>query len=183
VHGVTSSGAEAAYTITVYRPATRMRLNATAFTLAQNQTRKLTAELLPEGNTDRVTWSSSKTNVAVVLSDGTVTAGMPGKATITAETVSGRRAFCVVTVVVPATSVRLNTNEIAIATGASVVLGALLIPVNSTDRVVFVSDDPRIAKVSAAGKVTAVSEGRCTISAVASSGESAACTVTVLPSN
>ena len=63
------------------------------------KTGKLTATVLPASAADKsITWSSSKTDVASVSSNGTVTAKKAGTAVITATAVNGKNASCTVTV-------------------------------------------------------------------------------------
>ena len=71
-------------------------LDQTAVTLKENETAGLKATVTPEGT--YVTWSSNNTAVAVVDENGNVTAVAAGTAVITAETPSGVKAECTVTV-------------------------------------------------------------------------------------
>ena len=82
-------------------PATGVTLDAANATLIVDETKQLTATVLPEGATDStVTWESSDTTVATVDERGLVTAVSKGTATITVTTTDGgHTATCVVTVV------------------------------------------------------------------------------------
>ncbi|NMH88778.1 CBM96 family carbohydrate-binding protein [Flavivirga algicola] len=65
-------------------------VNPASFSLQTEQTRTLTAVVLPDNATNKnVIWSSSNTAVATVSSNGIVTAVARGNATITATTVEG----------------------------------------------------------------------------------------------
>ena len=78
---------------------TSVKLNRSALSLEVGKTGKLTATVLPASATDKsITWSSSKTDVASVSSNGTVTAKKAGTAVITATAVNGKNASCTVTV-------------------------------------------------------------------------------------
>lgn len=78
---------------------TSVTLNKYALSLEVGKTGKLTATVLPASAADKsITWSSSKTDVASVSSNGTVTAKKAGTAVITATAVNGRNASCTVTV-------------------------------------------------------------------------------------
>ena len=80
------------------KPATGITLNKSELTLTAGEDETLTATVTPEGSTDTVVWSSSKTDVATVDSaTGKVTAVAPGKATITA-TAGTKTATCTVKV-------------------------------------------------------------------------------------
>lgn len=81
------------------KPATNITLNKSELTLtAGDSDTSLIATVTPEGSTDTVVWSSSKTDVATVDSaTGKVTAVAPGEATITA-TAGTKMATCTVKV-------------------------------------------------------------------------------------
>jgi uncharacterized protein YjdB len=67
-------------------------------TLVVGSTRQLTATVSPSGANNVLSWTSGNAAVATVSSVGLVTAIAAGKATITATTVNGLTATCVVTV-------------------------------------------------------------------------------------
>lgn len=78
---------------------TSVTLNKTTLSLDAGKTGKLTATVLPASAADKsITWSSSKTDVASVSSNGTVTAKKVGTAVITATATNGKSASCTVTV-------------------------------------------------------------------------------------
>ena len=78
---------------------TSVTLNRSTLTLEAGKTGKLSATVLPASAADKsITWSSSKTDVASVSSDGTVTANKAGTAVITATATNGKSASCTVTV-------------------------------------------------------------------------------------
>ena len=79
------------------KPATGITLNKSELTLTAGEDETLTATVTPEGSTDAVVWSSSKTDVATVDATGKVTAVAPGEATITA-TAGTKTATCKVKV-------------------------------------------------------------------------------------
>lgn len=78
---------------------TSVTLNRSDLSLEVGKTGKLSATVLPASATDKsITWSSSKTDVASVSENGTVTAHKAGTAIITAKAVNGKSATCTVTV-------------------------------------------------------------------------------------
>ena len=79
------------------KPATGITLNKSELTLTAGESTSLTATVTPEGSTDAVVWSSSKTDVATVDATGKVTAVAPGEAIITA-TAGTKTATCTVKV-------------------------------------------------------------------------------------
>ena len=78
---------------------TSVTLNKEDLNLEVGKTGKLSATVHPVSAADKsITWSSSKTDVASVSSDGTVTAKKAGTAVITATATNGKNASCTVTV-------------------------------------------------------------------------------------
>lgn len=78
---------------------TSVTLNSSTLTLEAGKTGKLSATVWPASATDKsITWSSSKTDVASVSLNGTVTAKKAGTAVITATATNGKSASCTVTV-------------------------------------------------------------------------------------
>ena len=112
---VTSSrGLEASCVVTVYSPATSIKLSAESETIFANRSLNLTAELSPSDCTDNVKWTSSDDTIAEVDSNGKVTGISKGVATITATSDSGITAECIVTVEsdINNTTIYLEYNEI-----------------------------------------------------------------------
>lgn len=78
---------------------TSVKLNRSALSLEVGETGKLSATVRPDSAADKsIIWSSSKTDVASVISNGTVTAKKTGTAVITATATNGKSASCTVTV-------------------------------------------------------------------------------------
>lgn len=78
---------------------TSVTLNKEALSLEVGETGKLSATVRPDSAADKsITWSSSNTDVASVISNGTVTAKKAGTAVITATATNGKSASCTVTV-------------------------------------------------------------------------------------
>lgn len=67
-------------------------------TLKQGNNKQLVTKLTPNNSTDKITYTSSKTSVAIVDSDGNIVAKKKGTATITAKTSSGKSDYVVVKV-------------------------------------------------------------------------------------
>lgn len=78
---------------------TSVKLNRSALSLEVGETGKLSATVRPDSAADKsIIWSSNKTDVASVSSNGTVTAKKAGTAVITATATNGKSASCTVTV-------------------------------------------------------------------------------------
>jgi uncharacterized protein YjdB len=100
----------------------------------------------------KITWSSSNTKIATVLSTGQVLAKGYGNATITA-TVAGKKLSCNVKVV------KINTKEFTLKMGETKNL-----KIYGTDsEIIWSSSKNSVAKVSANGKVSTVAPGKATI--------------------
>lgn len=142
----------------------------------------LHATVLPENASDKtVIWSSSDETIAVVSSEGKVTAKRLGTCTITVMA-GEKTATCEVKVnPIPVSSVSLDKNEMEIFIGDSETLTATVLPSNATyPEVTWSTSDESIATVSYDGVVTAVGVGSCIITATAG-GERDQCAVTVNP--
>lgn len=123
---------------------TTIKLSATKKTLPKGKSFTLKATTT-NTNGQKVTWKSNKTKVATVDKNGKVTAKAAGKATITA-TVNGKSAKCVVTVTVPATSVKASASSLYIVKGKSATVKVTVNPTDTTDSV-KVSIDSKGKKV------------------------------------
>lgn len=164
---------------------TSVSLDKTSLTLEVGENYTLVVTVSPSNATDKiVTWSSTNSSVAAV-SGGKVTAKSEGTTTITATAHNGKKASCTVTVNEPATevievtSVSLNKTSLTLEIGENETLTATVMPSNATDKsVTWTSSDQAVATV-ANGKITAVGSGIATITATASNGKTAICTVTV----
>ena len=150
-------------------------------------TAKLTATISPTEHisSDKITWSSSNTNVATVNDIGVVTAKANGSATIIAKAVNGKTASCKVTVQykteIPITAVKLNTTNLTLNKGKTSTLVATITPSNTTQSktITWSSSNTNIATVSSTGVVTAKASGTATITAKTSNGKTATCKIIV----
>lgn len=159
-------------------------LSQTSLTLTEGESATLSATLSPDNATDRsIRWSSSDPEVASVA-DGLVKALAAGTAAITVSSSNPDiSASCLVTVIsriISVTGVTLDRSEAALLVGEKMTLTATVHPDDATDKtVVWTSSDEKVAKVGH-GEVSALSQGRCTITATTAGGEFfSQCTVTV----
>jgi len=178
----TESGKTAKCTVTVKEiKETSVKLDKSSIKIVVGESVTLNATVSP-GNASfkNVTWSSGNKNIATVSSSGVVTGVKNGKATITAKTVNGKTAKCVVTVVPLPSKVTLNKSTMTIIAGKYFTLKATVVPSNANDRTItWTSSDETIATVCSQGKVTGMSIGSATIIAETINGKKASCTVTV----
>ncbi|MGM9937299.1 MAG: lectin like domain-containing protein [Candidatus Ornithomonoglobus sp.] len=111
-------------------------------------------------------WISSDETVAVVDTNGKVTAVGIGEAVITAETSDGKAAACQVRVSEGSTveKIELSSSALKKSVGDIFLLDYDIYPSNASDMgVTWESDNPAVAEVNENGKVTAVSDGSAVI--------------------
>lgn len=179
ITATTTSGQKAAYKLTVKKAPSSIRLDAASSTLNIKDTKQLKATL-SSGSTGTVTWSSSNKSVASVSGSGKITALKAGTATITVKTYNGKSASCKVTVRPNAKSLKLSKSSITLWKNQTSTLKMTYNPSNSKEAVTWSSSNTKVAKVSSAGKVTAVGSGSCYITVKAKNSKvSAQCKVIV----
>lgn len=140
---------------------------------------------------DQLTWDSSDPDTATVDSMGRVTAHATGTVTITASIkdpvlTSNRlvKASCKVAIGRMAESIKTDADTVTLYEGETHQITAEVLPSDTTDKgLTYSCIRDSIAKVSATGLVTAVSEGTTTVTLTAmdGSGITKDITVTVLP--
>ena len=164
----------------------KVSLNKSATTLTEGESETLTATITPSNATGdkTVKWSSSNEAVAVVDSNGKVTAKKAGTAVITATSSNGKTAGCTVTVKqkeIAITGIGLNKSTTSLTEGESETLTATIAPSNATgDKTVkWSSSKEAVVAVDSNGKITAKKAGTAVITATSSNGKTAGCTVTV----
>ncbi len=145
--------------------------------LAVGNTFSLRAYLLPEDTTDNVSWYSSKESVASVDNRGVVTAVSCGTARIFAQTDSGIKRYCTVTVGYGADSVKIVSGKNSISIGESFVLKAKAVRTDSrkcinSDVNFSVVGSKNIVSVNENGVVKGLSQGTAVIRITPVNGES-----------
>ena len=158
-----------------------VELSSASLSLLPGEKATLTATVTPADATDmKIAWASSNDGVATVSSSGEVTAVSPGNCIISA-TCDGKSASCEVTVIrpaIPVESVSLDKTEANLLVGESLMLNAVVLPDDATDKeITWTSSSTDVATVEN-GKVTALSPGETTVTATAG-GISATCSVSV----
>lgn len=171
----TVNGATATCEITVVKKQKTITLDKTTYEMKVNDTFTLTVS---DGSdtAPKADWTSSDKTVAVVDSNGKVTAVKKGTAKITAK-VKDAEASCVITVTENPKNITLNKTSHEMKTGETFTLtvsdGSDTVP-----KADWTSSDKTIATVDSSGKVTAVKEGKVTITAKVDNAE-AVCTITI----
>lgn len=165
---------------------TSISVTPNSLEMTKGDSSPLTVSYLPvNANQNKdITWTSSNTGVAVVSSDGTVTAKANGSATITATSKLGLKATCSVTVKdIAVSSISVNPTSATISNGSSKQLTATINPSNATNKgVTWTSSNSSIATVDSNGLVTAKSTGNVTITvtALGDTTKKATCSIEVV---
>ena len=141
--------------------------------LEEGETFDIVATIAPDNAANQaVTWNSSDTQVAVVDSNGRVTAVSSGNAVIRAITEDGDfESSTIVTVpqeqleiTVPVSFVRTNSNVRTVDFGSPFTIIATVFPSNATNKtVIWESSDTSVASVDNNGVVTPLKPGRVKI--------------------
>ena len=153
--------------------------------LSEKSVRLLEQIITPSYATEqRLTWSSSNEEVAVVNSKGRVVALSSGTATITAMATDGSevRASCEIVVRKMVESIQLSNTSISLVVGNAFLLSAIVTPKDAYDpSLIWSTTDDDIAMILSNGRIVAVSAGTATITAKANDGSEviATCEVTV----
>ncbi len=138
----------------------------------------------PEFDTDTVTFTSSDSNIVSVSSNGEFFGNDYGTTTVAMAAESGLSDTITVTVVLPASALSIGKTTLDLPMGTNEDLALTIYPTNSTDDIVWTSDNTAVAVVDNNGNVTALSEGTANITAKAVFGkETTTCAVTVVPSD
>ena len=178
----TAGGVSNAVTITVTTPVESVTIaGAPEKPLNVGGTVQLSAQVKPEGATNKVAWTSSDENVLTVDADGLVTALGNGEAAITA-TAGAQSDSVSIAVVTPASGIELDAAALALYRGDKPSkLQATVLPATASNKgVAWTSSNNDVATVSEDGAVTPVGLGTATVTAKALDGGFAAtCTVTV----
>lgn len=153
-----------------------VNLNPLTAKLAKGGTQQLTAALDPADAVDPIVWSSADAAIAKVSGSGLITAASPGQVDITA-TAGAAKAVCAVTV----SGVVLSSSSLRLLTGNSATIGTTRYGDASGIALEWSTSNASVARVDANGKVTALTEGKTTITAQSKGGTYVAqCEVTVV---
>ncbi len=175
-----ANGMKANCMVYVYRTASSMILSKSEINVNEGQSYGLTTIQNPTAANETVKWYSENEKVATVDQNGYVTAKARGTTKIYAITTqSNLRAECFVNVSAPIASITLSATSKSIKIGSSDIISATLSPSDYEGNITWSSLDESIATVDQNGKITAHKIGITYITATATSGITAQCTVTV----
>jgi hypothetical protein len=153
--------------------------------VAVGKTVRLSAEVSPDGADQDVRWKSSDESIATVSSSGKVRGIAAGKVKITAVSRADKSVRKSVTVTVREKAVRkitisAETQELYLnGSPGTVTLRAEASPASASQAFTWKSSDPKVAKVSRKGKVTAVGAGSAKITATAADGSGVSRKITI----
>ena len=157
---------------------TGVTLSHTTLNMQVGEEAQLIATVQPADATDKsITWESNAPETVSVDSEGRLTAHKAGTAVITARTVNGFSAFCMVTVEeddepeIPVTGISLSPTYIELTEGETAQLTVTIEPEDATDRSIsWESSDEDIATVGADGTVRAIAAGTSLITVTTTDG-------------
>lgn len=159
-----------------------IELQPASAVLSVGEKQLLTARLLPSNALPDVAYSSADPEIAVVSSEGVVTAVSAGSTQIYAFA-SGVRS--VVTIIVKPVAVQQLTAvqpDVTLHEGEEQTLSVRFSPSSATNQqLTWTSDAPEVASVDESGVVRALSVGTATITAACAEGLTAQFTLTVQP--
>lgn len=165
----------------VVTPVSLNMVDGITLTKEKNSKAKLEAVVQPKDATHvEIEFTSSNEDVATINNDGEINAVGVGETTITASIKeTDLTAECVVTVVPDLESIELSDTSLKLKKDDTAQLTATANPDGaSIDGITFASNAPDVATVDEEGNITAIADGKATITA--SVGDvSAECVVTV----
>ena len=151
--------------------------------LKVGDTLALKASLTPSDAAARLTWKSSKEDVATVDRKGLVTAVGAGTTTITVSTDNGKTAKVTVQVTAKSKSPKKITlkegRKLTMKVGEKLTLTPELSPASATAKLTWTSSDKKVVKVSKKGEIKALKKGTATVSVKTDNGKKAEIKITV----
>ena len=143
----------------------------------------LNATVTPADADTKLTWKSSKKDVAKVSKKGVVTALKAGTTTITVSTDNGKTAKVKIKVTEKSVSLKKVTlkegKKLTLKVGEKRTLTPKLTPSSSTAKLTWSSSNEKIVKVSKKGVIKALKKGKATITITADNGQKAEIKITV----
>lgn len=140
---------------------------------------KLKATFSPKKAKTKITWKSSNKKVATVSSSGVVKGRKKGKATITAKAM-GKKATCRIQVGIPVKKITVSKQTISLKAGQTASVKGSVLPKNaSVKKITYTTDNKKVATVTKAGVVRAVSAGTTKVQLKSTDGNGAKQTVVV----
>ena len=165
-------------------PISALSLDVTSLDLAPGESRTLTVTTTPEdADRSQLTWTSDHPEIASVDESGTITANANGNAVITVSAKNGKKtisASCSVRISSPITQLILPASE-TVHLSEQKTLTPKILPSGASGELEYLSEDPSVLLVSAAGVLTPLKEGTSKVTVRVKNNPSvkAECLVTV----
>ncbi len=158
--------------VTVKQVATDVSMNYSEVTMNVGEFFDLSVRVTPADATENsLSWKSLDTGIVTVSQSGRLIGIKPGKTSVMVATQNGKNAFCSVTVLQGAASMKLDEESITIGIGETYTLEAVFEPDGtSVTEVKWSSLDPSVATVNEAGMVTGIKGGYTVVSCVSTDG-------------
>ena len=152
-------------------PVTEIRLTTYDVSLYEGESKMPIVTMYPENAADKgEIWTTSDEQVASVDGLGLIKAVGIGKCTVTVTSVSSPDVKADVAVevkervYVPVEDISLSTYEVTLYAGSSKMPIVTMYPKNAADKSeIWTTSDDGVATVDSLGRITAVSEGNCTV--------------------
>ena len=174
ITATTYNGKTATCTVVVEQPITSITINIKKTSLWVDNTKSITATVIPTtASNAAVNWSSSDESVAIVSSEGLVTAKGKGTCTITCTAADGYGAKTTseVTVKQQVTAITLSNVPTSLLVGETKTITKTVTPTTaSSTAVTWYSSNTNIVTVSSNGVITAKGKGTCIITCTAADG-------------
>ena len=182
VYAKTFNGKKAKIEVVVKAAPGSIKFNTSSLCLAVGDVVPASASI-PTDTVSPIEFFSDNTACATINAEnGELKAITPGEATIIARTFNGQCAECKVSVYEKADRVEISSTERTLGVGEKFTLAAYPMSGDTAldSPLTFTTGNKAIAVVDSTGKVTAKKKGKTTIYAIASSGATAECAVTVV---
>ncbi len=170
-------------TVTVKIPAEDIIINNSDYELNIGETEKISAVVKPDNTTNKtLTYKSYNENVAIVDSEGKITAVGEGSTTITitSEDNPSVKTEVTVTVKIPVDKVIIVEDSFDLEIGDTDALTTIITPENATNKdVIYKSSDESVVTVDENGNITAIGEGIAKITATLKSDSTKTDEVTI----
>ncbi|MEA4897432.1 MAG: Ig-like domain-containing protein [Eubacteriales bacterium] len=176
----TDGGLEATCALTVVpkdKVVTKVEVDKTRLEIFEGESRNVRSRVKPADAADPIVqFSSSDPSIADITGESIIVGVARGECTVYATASSGQSVP--IKVIVKGASVLLSKDSLLLKPGAGTQLKAQVKPAGTESAITWESSDPAIATVEE-GKITAVAEGTCAITASLENGASATCRVMV----
>lgn len=187
VQAITENGKQCSINVSVKTSPEVIIINPSEVQIdvSDNKSIKLNATITPSTSSiyQKLTWSSSNENIAMVDEDGNVTGVNNGECTITARTENGKEGNCKIKVYTTPKEISMsNDATLDMSEKNTMSLTAVVLPrtANTDTNIMWSSSNENIATVDENGVITGKANGVCEIKVVTSNGKEAICNLTVI---